>query len=86
MKRTRRPTPPGEMLDLEFLDPMGLSPAQFDVKAGLAPGTTQKILDEDLKVTRDIAVCLSNALGTSAEIWEGLQKGVDDFDAGLRNR
>ena len=67
------PASPGEMLLAEFLKPLGWSPADFAARSGLDPAQLDGILAGSVAVTPEIAERIGAALGTSAELWRGLQ-------------
>lgn len=78
--RTRRPTPPGELLNEEFLKPMKLTRRALAAQMGYEVKTIHRLIHERTKVTPEMARALSKVLGTSAELWLNLQNSVDLFD------
>ena len=71
------PLHPGEVLREEFLVPLALSPGAL-AKAMNVPRTrVERIAAESSGITADTALRLSNALGTSAQLWLNLQNRYD---------
>ncbi len=79
--RKRRPTHPGEILREDVLPATGLTQGQFAELLGVSRRTVNEILRERRPVTTDMAHRLARALGTSPEVWLGLQQDVDIWDA-----
>lgn len=73
----RIPTHPGEMLRAEFLEPLGISVSDFAEAIGVSRVRLSEIVNGRRGVTADTALRLGKALGTSAELWMGLQAGYD---------
>ncbi len=73
LPKNRPPTSPGEMLREEFIVPLGLTQKDFADKLGVSLQTVNLILKEKRAITAEMAVRLSQVLGTSAEFWMGLQ-------------
>lgn len=67
------PVPPGDILRLDFMEPLSLSARglarDLDVPANLVTG----ILNGERAITARTAILLSNRFGTSAEFWMNLQ-------------
>jgi addiction module HigA family antidote len=84
--RKRRPTHPGAILREDVLPGTGLTQGQFARLLGVSRRTVNEILQERRPVTTDMAHRLSRALGTSPEVWLGLQQDVDVWDALEANR
>jgi addiction module HigA family antidote len=68
---------PGEVLEQEFLQPMGLSQNAMARALGVPPRRVNEIVLGRRAVTADTALRLSRALGTSAEFWMNLQVCYD---------
>ena len=73
MKRTRKPTTPGEMLKEEFLAPLGLTQRQFAEHINVEIKAVNRLINEKSSVTPIMALKLAAALGTSPEFWMNLQ-------------
>lgn len=75
--RKLNPIHPGEVLQEEFLDPMGLSQTRVAVAIGVPPRRINEIVLGRRAVTADTALRLARYFGNSPEFWLGLQM---DFD------
>lgn len=64
---------PGEILEEEFLIPMGLTQRAFARNIDVPPNRVNDIINGKRAITGDTAIRLSLALGTSAEMWLHLQ-------------
>ena len=83
-KMHRRPTPPGEMLLHEFLEPAGTSQVALAAKMGVPIQRVNGVIAGRRAVAAETAILLSRALGTTPELWLNLQVAVDLWDAELR--
>lgn len=70
-------THPGEVLQEEFLTPMGITQSALARHFGVPTYTINEIVHAKRAVSPRMAVMLSRALGTSAEFWMGLQTDYD---------
>lgn len=77
----RPPTHPGEMLLEEFLKPMGISQSAFAIQLGVSFPRMNEIVRGKRGVTADTALRLARVLGTSADLWMGLQTDWDLWHA-----
>jgi antitoxin HigA-1 len=68
---------PGEILQEEFLLPLGLSAYKLSKDIGIPQTRVSEILKGNRRVTADTALRLSKYFGNTAKFWLGLQ---DDFD------
>jgi addiction module HigA family antidote len=68
-----RPIHPGEVLEEEFLKPMGLSQNRLAMALGIPPRRINEIVLRKRGVTADTALRLARYFGTSAQFWLGLQ-------------
>jgi antitoxin HigA-1 len=68
---------PGEILEEEFLKPMGITAYKLSQAIGVPQTRTSQILKGRRRITADTALRLSKYFGTSSKFWLGLQK---DFD------
>ncbi len=71
------PPHPGEIIKGLWLDPMGVSITDAARAMGVSCMTLSKIVNGKARVTPEIAVRLSVALGGSAESWLGHQVTYD---------
>ena len=72
-----RPVHPGEVLQEEFLEPMGLSQSRVALAMGVHPRRINEIVLGKRGITADTALRLAKFFGTSAELWLGLQKDYE---------
>lgn len=68
---------PGEILQEEFLLPLGISAYKLSKDVGIPQTRISQILKGNRRITADTALRLSKYFGNSAKFWLGLQ---DDFD------
>lgn len=80
LPKKRRPTPPGEILRHEFLEPIGMSQTQLAAALGIARVRVNDILQGRRAISVDTAVRLAYFFDTTAEFWLGLQMDVDIWD------
>lgn len=67
------PVHPGEVLQEEFLKPMGLSQSRLALDIGVPPRRINEIVLGKRSVTADTALRLARYFGTSPQFWLGLQ-------------
>jgi antitoxin HigA-1 len=80
----RKPTSPGEILDEEFLKPLGLTQKQLAVHLGCDYKVINRIINERAGVTPEMAIKLSLAFGTTPDFWLNAQMALDLWQ--LRSR
>ncbi|TVR53000.1 MAG: addiction module antidote protein, HigA family [Spirochaetaceae bacterium] len=68
---------PGEILQEEFLLPMGITAYRLSKDTGMPPTRVSQILKGRRRITADTALRLSRYFGNSAEFWLGIQ---DEYD------
>ncbi|MBL7862839.1 MAG: HigA family addiction module antidote protein [Cyclobacteriaceae bacterium] len=68
---------PGEILQEEFLLPLGLTAYKLSKDIGIPQTRVSEIIKGNRRITADTALRLSKYFGNSAKFWLGLQ---DDFD------
>ena len=68
---------PGEVLNLEFLEPLGISAYRLSKDLGIPQTRVSEITKGRRRITADTALRLSKYFGNSAQFWLGLQ---NDFD------
>lgn len=74
---TRITTHPGEMLQHEFLGPMGISARALARAMKVPPTRVTKLLKAETGLTADTALRLERVLGASAGFWLNLQNSYD---------
>ncbi|MCX5889473.1 MAG: HigA family addiction module antitoxin [Deltaproteobacteria bacterium] len=80
LPRNRRPTPPGEILRHEFLEPLGLSQKALAAALGITRVRLSEILRGKRGITPDTAFRLARLFETTPEFWLGLQTDLDLWD------
>ncbi len=82
MKRGKRaPGHPGGILKRQYLEPLGLSVADLARTLGMSRKTVSKIVNDRGSVSADMALRLSQAFGTTPELWLNLQQSYDLWHA-----
>ena len=71
------PIHPGEILHEEFMKPRGLSQNALARALCVPPRRINEIVLEKRGITADTALRLARCLGTTAELWTGLQADYD---------
>ncbi len=71
------PVAPGEVLRLEFMEPVGLSADALAKATGVPTNRITAILHGTRGITADTALRLARHFGTSAEMWMNLQTAHD---------
>lgn len=79
--KNRAPTHPGEILQEEFLKPLGISQTELAMKLKIPIQRINTIIRGKRGVTADTAILLGRALETSPEFWMNLQSGFDLWEA-----
>ncbi len=78
----KAPTPlrfphPGEILQTEFLEPMGVTQYRLAMDLKIPHSRVTGIIHGRRAITPDTALRLSRYFGTTAEFWIGLQQEFD---------
>lgn len=68
-----KPVHPGEVLNMEYLQPLKLSQNKLARDIGVPPRRINQIVHGKRAITADTAMRLSRYFGTSAQFWLGLQ-------------
>ena len=76
-KRPYEPIHPGEILQEEFLNPMGISQYRVAVDIGVPPRRINEIVLGKRGISADTALRLSRYFGTTPEFWMNLQSRYD---------
>ena len=80
LPRNRRPTPPGEILRYEFLEPLGLTQKELAVALGITRVRLSEIIRGKRAITPDTALRLARFFDTTPEFWLGLQTDLNLWD------
>ena len=81
---TRRPTPPGEILNEEFLVPRKMTQKSLADHLGCDVKVVNRLINGRTTVTAEMALKLAAAFRTSPEFWLNAQKAVDLHNARSR--
>lgn len=80
IKRLRRPTSVGELLEYDFLEPIGCSKKRFANRIGWSLKKVEGVVSGAISVDNSIASDLSNFFGITKDFWLEAQKAMDDFN------
>lgn len=75
------PPHPGEILREEFLKPLNLTVTKLAESLGVSRKNLSTILNERTGISAEMAIRLSKAFGTSPELWIGMQKEYELYEA-----
>ena len=68
---------PGEILEIEFLEALNITPYRLSKDIGVAQTRISEILSGKRSITADTALRLSRYFGNSAQFWLNLQTQYD---------
>ncbi|HUA74709.1 MAG TPA: HigA family addiction module antitoxin [Solirubrobacteraceae bacterium] len=71
------PIHPGEVLMLEYLQPLGVTQHRLAVAIGVPPRRINEIVHGKRRITTDTALRLARYFGTSERFWLNLQDRYD---------
>ena len=74
---TMEPIHPGEVLMLEYLEPLGVTQHRVAVAIGVPPRRINEIVHGKRRVTADTALRLARYFGTTDRFWLNLQTRHD---------
>ena len=80
LPKNRRPTPPGEIIKYEYMEPLGLTQQQLADALKISRVRVNEIISGKRGVTPDTAIRLSLLLNTTVEFWLGMQMSIDLWD------
>ncbi|WP_432773945.1 HigA family addiction module antitoxin [Vibrio parahaemolyticus] len=82
MRNTKRkPVTVGEMLKLEFLEPLAISNSDLASAIGVHRNTISNLINGKTALTSDLANKLAAALGNTPEFWLNIQHAVDVWNS-----
>jgi addiction module HigA family antidote len=84
--RPKNPIHPGEMLLEDFLIPGEMTQRALANKLGWTPAKLNELVSGKRGITADSALDLSEALGTSPELWMNLQSIWDLHKAEMKRK
>ena len=79
LKRT--PTTPGEILQEEYLKPLGLTQKQLADHIGCDVKVVNRIINKKTSITAKMAVKLASTFKTTPQFWLNAQQAVDIYKA-----
>jgi addiction module HigA family antidote len=79
--KNRKPTTPGEILNEEFLTPMGVTQKQLAEHVECDIKVINRIINGRTSVTAEMAVRLGAAFNTTPDFWLNAQQAVDLYQA-----
>ncbi|MCT9002356.1 HigA family addiction module antitoxin [Microbacterium memoriense] len=82
MTKAHDPITPGEILQTEFLEPLGITAYRLAQATGLPQTRLSEIIRGKRRITTDTALRLSRAFGLSERYWLNIQ---NDFDIELEH-
>jgi addiction module HigA family antidote len=77
----RPPTPPGVIVEEEFLKPLGLSRAEAARRMGIPVSRLNEVIRGRRAVKADTALRFARVFNTSPEFWMNLQVACDLYEA-----
>jgi addiction module HigA family antidote len=75
------PPHPGEFITAVYLEPFGVSARALAARLDVSPSTVARLLSGANRVSPEMALRLSKALGRSAESWLAMQDAHDLWQA-----
>lgn len=77
MMKAHDPITPGEILQTEFLEPLGITAYRLAQATGLPQTRISEIIRGKRRITTDTALRLSRAFGLSERFWLNIQNDYD---------
>jgi antitoxin HigA-1 len=77
----KRPPHPGRIVRQECLEPLGLTVTETAARLGVTRQNLNNLLNGKSGVSPEMAIRLSKAFGSRAEVWLGLQMEYDLAEA-----
>ena len=77
----RVPTTPGEILQEEYLKPLGLTQKQLADHIGCDVKVVNRIINNKTSITAEMAVELASTFKTTPQSWINAQQAVDIYRA-----
>ena len=81
LKSMHNPLHPGEFISSVYLEPSGVSGRELAANLDVAPSTRNRILNVTSRVSPEMALRLSKALGRTPESWLIMQDAYDLWQA-----
>lgn len=73
----RKPTSPGEILNEEFLKPLGITQKDLAEHLGCDYKVINRVINEKASVTPEMAIKLAAAFNTTPDFWLNAQMAID---------
>jgi len=84
--KKRKPNHPGSILKYHYLDQLDLTITEVADVLNVSRKTLSKIINGRASITPDIALRLSKAFDTTAELWLNMQQKYNLWDAANKSR
>ncbi len=81
MQKKQRPKTPGEILNEDFLKPLGITQQELADRLGITRVRLNEVLLGKRSITMDTAIRLARFFNNTVEFWIGLQIDVDMWDS-----
>lgn len=81
LPKNRPPTPPGEILRHEFLEPLGLTQTALAMKMKVPVQAVNLLVRGRRAITAETAIKLARAFDTTPQFWMNLQTNFDLWHA-----
>ncbi len=78
---SHKPTSPGEILHLEFLEPLGITQSDLAQHIGVERKAINRLVNGRTSVTPAMAVALGGAFKMTPQFWLNLQSACDLHEA-----
>jgi antitoxin HigA-1 len=76
----RRPTSPGHIIRLDYLNTLNMGVRSFARHMGVSRLTALALLDGRIAIDARLAIRLSVVFNTTSDLWLGLQHAIDIWD------
>jgi addiction module HigA family antidote len=84
LKRNRKPTIPGEILNKLYLKERGITIKAFAEAVGCTPKHISNVIHGKARIEAELATRIAAVLGTTVQLWLNLQNSTDIWDAGYK--
>ena len=81
MKRTRKPTTPGEILKEEFLIPLNMTQKRLADHLNCDVKVINRLVNGHTSLTAEMALKLGAAFKMTPDFWLNAQKAIDIYEA-----
>ena len=81
MKTSRKPTSPGEILQEEFLTPLGMTQKNLAEHIGCDLKVINRIVNEKTSISAEMALKLGSAFKMTPAFWLNAQQALDIYEA-----